>query len=116
MNRFSDKFWLIVWPLVAAAIHGGLLCGLVWLFPSKGEPGISIAFPALVALLWPWLLGGWLLGPVGAIVGLPLAFLWLPAIAFWITWRRLKKTNIPDKSTLSPASAAQRDLSRHGAE
>ena len=91
MKRFSDRFWLIVWPIVAAAIHGGLLCGLVWLFPSKGEPGISLAFPALAILLWPWLLCGWLLGAIGAFIGIVLAFLWFPAVAFWITWWRLKK-------------------------
>jgi len=91
MRRFSNRFWQILWPVLVAAIHLGLLAGSIWLFPSHGEPGISLAFPLWLVLLWPWFVGMWALGKFGAAIGIVIGFLWLPGIAFLVTRTVLKR-------------------------
>jgi len=94
MTRSSNRFWLIVWPVVVLAIQIALLAGSLWLFPSHNEPGVSFALPLWLFLLWPWFLGMWAMGKVGAAIGIVIAFLWLPAIAFFVARHKLKHRNV----------------------
>jgi len=80
-----------MWPAVVAVLHLGVLLGSAWLYPSHNEPGISLALPFWFILLWPWFLGMWAFGKIGAVIGIILGFLWLPGIAYWITRITLKK-------------------------
>jgi hypothetical protein len=52
-KRFSDAFWLIVLPIIAAAVHLLLFSGLVWLFPEKGEP-VGPFGHLLIAMVYTW--------------------------------------------------------------
>ena len=91
MRRLSKRFWLIGWPVLVACIQIGILGGSLWLFPSHNEPGFSLALPLWFLLLWPWFLGMWAFGRIGAAIGIVVKLLWLPGIAFWITRLVLKR-------------------------
>lgn len=83
MKRKSKMFWLIVVPLIAAAIHFALLCLAACIMAShpKGIGSPRWAETLFVFLVWPYgllhrcnMLGVW--------IGIVLSFLWMPAIAF----------------------------------
>jgi hypothetical protein len=93
MKTFSNSFWLVLWPVIAAYAHLVCLCAVFGIFP-----GIEISdYPGqdfwIDMLFWPGTLIWWTFGRSAGAVGLVLAFLWVPVIAFWITWRNLKRKN-----------------------
>lgn len=84
MKRKSKTFWLIVVPLIAAAIHLALLCLAACITMSmsypKGAGSPLWAKRLFVVLIWPYgllyrcnMLGCW--------IGIGLSFLWMPAVA-----------------------------------
>jgi hypothetical protein len=83
MRSRSKTFWLIVVPLIAAAIHVALLClaACIMMFYPKGVGSPPWAQNLFVILIWPYglfyrcdMLGVW--------IGVGLSFLWMPAITF----------------------------------
>lgn len=109
MTRSSHRFGLGVWPVVVLATQIALLAGSLWLFPSHNEPGVSVALPLWVLLLWPWFLGTWAMGKVGAAVGTAIAFLWLPAIAFFFAKHKLEHRNSRTPNTTSEVVSDRAD-------